>query len=82
MTENYIDKRLKEFTSTNSTAAGNSDGLVCPPPGTITIAPNAPMLITEEQLNHKYEEITKLLFESKHRLDELHDKIDAVLKNN
>lgn len=82
MTENYIDQRLKEFTNTNSTAAANPDGLVCPPPGTVTIAPNGPMLLTEEELNHKYEEITKLLFESKHRLDELHRKIDKVLENN
>ena len=85
MTENYIDKRLKEFVESQpsqATASANHEGLPCPPPGTITIAPNAPMFLTAEQAHKKYDQIMDLLYESKRRLDELHDKLDKVLENN
>tara|TARA_B100001996_G_scaffold262265_1_gene204435 strand:+ start:726 stop:947 length:222 start_codon:yes stop_codon:yes gene_type:complete len=63
------------------TAAANPEGKICPDPGEITIAPNAP--IVEDVARKKREvEILGLLYESKRRLDELHDKIDAVLNNN
>ena len=85
MTENYIDQRLKEFSDlppAQATPSANPEGLPCPSPGTVTIAPNGPMFLTEEVTQAKYDQILGLLNESKRRLDELHDKIDAVLKNN
>ena len=63
------------------TAAANPEGKICPDPGEIAIAPNAP-LIEHDAKKKRDLEILRLLYESKRRLDELHDKIDAVLKNN
>ena len=85
MTENYIDQRLKEFgdlPSAQATPSANPEGLPCPSPGTVTIAPNGPMFLTEEVTQAKFDQILALLNESKRRLDELHDKIDKVLENN
>ncbi len=63
------------------TAAANPEGKICPDPGQVTIAPNAPLLEYEAKQKRDLE-ILGLLYESKRRLDELHDKIDAVLNNN
>ena len=63
------------------TAAANPEGKICPDAGKITIAPNGP-LVEHEAKKKRDLEILRLLYESKSRLDELHDKIDAVLKNN
>ena len=63
------------------TAAANPEGKICPDPGQVTIAPNA-HLIENDAKKMRDTEILRLLYESKRRLDELHDKIDAVLKNN
>ena len=63
------------------TAAANPEGKICPDPGQVTIAPNS-LLIEDDAKKKRDTEILRLLYESKRRLDELHDKIDAVLNNN
>jgi len=63
------------------TAAANPEGKICPDPGVVTIAPNAP-LVEDDAKKKRDTEILRLLYESKRRLDELHTKIDNVLENN